>query len=158
MDMSQNYRGVWHHVYFDHIFNFHQVTKDVARKKKCFRYHAIRKKRLAQWISKPKWLKLNRGESRKLQHKDVTAVVWHDKRDMLMLSTNTDPRTDGTVQRKNGKGRNETETPCPQSVINYTQNMGDVIFQSRKGSTTMLVGHLNMVEIHITFHPECCNS
>jgi hypothetical protein len=45
-------------------------------------------------------LKLKRGESQKLQHESVTAVVWHDKRDVLLLSTNSDPRSDGTVEKK----------------------------------------------------------
>jgi hypothetical protein len=31
----------------------------------------------------------------KLQHENVTAVVWQDKRVVLLLSTNSDPRTDG---------------------------------------------------------------
>jgi len=40
---------------------------------------------------KPAVLKLKRGESRKMQHEDVTAVVWQDKHVVLLLSTNSDP-------------------------------------------------------------------
>ena len=32
-----------------------------------------------------------------MQHEDVTAVVWQDKRVVLPLSTNSDPRTDGDL-------------------------------------------------------------
>jgi hypothetical protein len=39
----------------------------------------------------PAVLKLKRGESRKMQHEDVTAVVWQEKRVVLLLSTNSDP-------------------------------------------------------------------
>jgi hypothetical protein len=39
-----------------------------------------------------------------MQHEDVTAVVWQDKRVFLLLSTNSDPPTDGSVTRKAGKG------------------------------------------------------
>ena len=53
---------------------------------------------------KPSVLKLKKGESRKMQHEDVTAVVWQDKRVVLLLSTNSDPQTDGSVTRKTGKG------------------------------------------------------
>jgi len=67
---------------------------------------------------KPTVLKLKRGESRKMQHEDVTAVGWQDKRVVLILSTNSDPRTDGSVTRKTGKGNEETEIACPQAVIN----------------------------------------
>ncbi|PSN29575.1 hypothetical protein C0J52_28326 [Blattella germanica] len=51
-------------------------------------------------LKNPRQLKLKRGESKKLQHEDVTAVVWHDNRDVLLLSTNSDPRFDGTIKRK----------------------------------------------------------
>jgi len=39
-----------------------------------------------------------------MQHEEVTAVVWQDKRVALLLSTKSDPRTDGSVTRKTGKG------------------------------------------------------
>ena len=67
-------------------------------------------------------LKLKRGESRKMQREDVTAVVWQDKRVFLLLSTKSDPRTDGSVTRKTGKGNEEIEIACPQAVINYTKH------------------------------------
>ena len=75
---------------------------------------------------KPIVLKLKRGDSRKMQHEDVTAVVWQDKRVVLLVSTNSDPQTDGSVARKTGKGNEETEIACPQVVINYTKHMGGV--------------------------------
>ena len=48
-------------------------------------------------------MKLKRAESREMHHEDVTAVVWQDKRVVLLLSTNSDARTDGSVTRKNRK-------------------------------------------------------
>ena len=56
----------------------------------------------------------------------MTAVVWHDNRDVLILSTNSDPRTDGVVERKSGRGKEILQIPCPKAVINYTNNMGGV--------------------------------
>ena len=81
---------------------------------------------------KPAALKLKRGESRKMQHENVTAVVWQDKRVVLLLSTNSDPRTDGTVTRKTGKGNEEIEIACPQAVRNYTKHMGGVDVSDQK--------------------------
>ena len=52
---------------------------------------------------KPTVLKVKRGESKKMQHEDVTVVVWHDKRVVLLLSTNSDPRTDGWSHEKQEK-------------------------------------------------------
>jgi len=53
----------------------------------------------------------------------MTAVVWQDKRVVLLLSTNSDRGTDGSVTRKTGEGNEETEIACPQAVINYTKYM-----------------------------------
>ena len=52
---------------------------------------------------KPTILKLKRGESRKMQDEDVTAVVWQDKRVVLLLSTNSDPQSDGLGTEKQEK-------------------------------------------------------
>jgi len=61
-----------------------------------------------------------------MQHEDVTAVVWQDKRVVLLLSTNSYPRIDGSVTRKTGKGNEEIEIARPQAVINYTKHVGGV--------------------------------
>ena len=67
-----------------------------------------------------------------MQHEDVTAVVWQDKRVVLLLSTNSDPRTDGSFTRKTGKGNEGIEIACPQAVINYTKDMGDVAVSDQR--------------------------
>ena len=48
-----------------------------------------------------------------MQHEDVTAVVWQEKRVDLLFSTDSDPRTDGQVTRKAGEGNEETEIVYP---------------------------------------------
>jgi len=68
-----------------------------------------------------------------MQHEDVTAaVVWQDKSVVLLLSTNSDPWTDGSVTRKTGKGNGEIEIACSQAVINYTKHMGVVDVSDQK--------------------------
>jgi hypothetical protein len=67
-----------------------------------------------------------------MQHEDVMAVVWQDKSVVLLLSTNSDPRTDGLVTRKTGKDNQEIEIVCPQAVINYTKHMGSVDVSDQK--------------------------
>jgi hypothetical protein len=59
-------------------------------------------------------LKLERGESRKLQNEDVTAIVWQDKHTVQLLTTNSDPLNDGAVKRKTSKGNEEVVIPCPK--------------------------------------------
>ena len=61
-----------------------------------------------------------------MPHENVMAVVQQDKRVVLLLSTNSDPRTDGSVTRKTGKGNEEIEIACTQATINYTKHMGGV--------------------------------
>ena len=56
---------------------------------------------------KPTVLKLNRGKSRKMQHEDVTAIMWQPKRVVLLLSTNSNPQSDGLGTRKTGKCNEE---------------------------------------------------
>jgi hypothetical protein len=58
-----------------------------------------------------------------MQHEDVTAIVWQEKRVVLLLSTNSDPQTDGSVKRKTGKGNEEVEIARPQAIINYKKHM-----------------------------------
>jgi len=76
-----------------------------------------------------------------MQHEDVTAVVWQDKRVVLLLSTNSYPRTDGSVTRKTGKGNEEIEIARPQAVINYTKHVGGVDVSDQKREYCC-VGHL----------------
>ena len=86
----------------------------------------------------------------------MTALVWRDKRDVLLLSTNSNPRNDGSSTRKTGKGNEEIEIACPQAVINYTKHMG-VVDVSDQQSEQYGVGRSSkkMVEIYITFGPKC---
>jgi len=67
-----------------------------------------------------------------MQHEDVTALVWQDKRVVLLLSTNSDPWADDSVTRKTGKGNEEIEIACPKAVINYTKHVGGVDVSDQK--------------------------
>jgi hypothetical protein len=124
IDMTEDYKGLWHHVYFDISFTSTKLMKLLLERKSyaCGTAHARRKDRPKEFC-KPKQLKLSRGKSRKLQHEDMTAVVWHDNWDVLLLSTNSDPRTDDKVMKGSGRGR---------AVVNYTQKMGDVDISDQK--------------------------
>jgi hypothetical protein len=107
-------------------------------------------------FKQPTILKLKRGESRKMQHEDVTAVVWQNKRVVLLLSTNSDPRTDGSVTRKTRKSNEEIEIARPQAIINYTKHFGCVDVSDKKCEYSG-VGRSKkkMVDIYITFRPKC---
>jgi hypothetical protein len=57
--------------------------------------------------------------------------VWRDK-SVVLLYTNYDPRTVGSVTRKTVKGNEEIEIACPQEVTNYTKHMGGVDVSDHK--------------------------
>ena len=82
--------------------------------------------------------------------------MWQDKRVVLLLSTNSDLRTDGSVTRKTGKGNEEIEIACPQAVINYAKHMGGVDVSGQRHEYYGVVrSSKKMVEIYITFCPKC---
>ena len=66
-----------------------------------------------------------------MQHEDVTATMWQEKCVVLLLSSNSDPRTNGLVTKK-GKSNEETESASPQAVINYTKHMWGVDVSDQK--------------------------
>ena len=73
---------------------------------------------------KPTVLKLKMGKSRKMQHEDVTAVVWQNK-SVVLLSTNYDPQTDGELSvafSVQGTGDSPTG-PGPENSVGY-QDIG----------------------------------
>ena len=113
--------------FFDNFFSSTNLMKMLLEQEtySCGTTRANRKNWPTEF-RKPTVLKLKRGESRKMQHENVTAVVWQDKRVVLHLSTNSDPWTDSLVTRKTGKGNEGIEIACPQAVINYTKHMGGV--------------------------------
>ena len=74
-----------------------------TRNVQLWHYKGKKKKNWPAEFRKSTVLKLKRGEPRKMQHEDVTAVVWQDKRVVLLLSTNSNPQTDGSVTKKQEK-------------------------------------------------------
>ena len=108
LQLTENFWGKWHNIYFDKFFSSANLMKMLLEQEiySCGTTRADRKNWPTEF-GKPIVLKLKRGESRNMQHEDVTAVVWQDKHVVLLLSTNSDPRTDGSVTRKTGKGNEE---------------------------------------------------
>jgi hypothetical protein len=133
LEMCEDYTGKYHHVYFDKFFSSAKLMKMLLEKQiyACGTTQAGRKDWPAEFRN-PKSLKLKRGESRKLQHEDVTAVVWHDNQDVLILSTNSNPETDVMVTRRSGKDREKIAIACPEAVVNYTKSMGGVDVADQK--------------------------
>ena len=107
MSLAERYFDRYHHVYFDNLFSSIPLELKLL-KRKTYSCATVRSNRagLPAEIKKPG--KLARGQSVKMQHGNLTAVAWHDKRDVRLLATNSQP-IDSTVRRRVGGG---TEGHC----------------------------------------------
>ena len=63
-------------------------------------------------------LLFNRGESVAVQAGKVTASAWMDRKTVMVMSTNCQPSSCGTVNRKQRDGTS-VDVPCPESIISY---------------------------------------
>ena len=66
-----------------------------------------------------------RGESVTVQAGKVSASAWMDRKMVMVMSTNCQPSSCGTVSRKQRDGTS-LEVPCPESIISYNKFMGGV--------------------------------
>ena len=70
-------------------------------------------------------LLFNREESVTVQAGKVTASAWKDRKTVMVMSTNCQPSSYGTVNRKQRDGTS-LEVPCPASIISCNNFMGGV--------------------------------
>ena len=60
-----------------------------------------------------------------VQEGKVVASAWLDRKVVMVMSTNTQPESMGTVHRRQKDGSRQ-EVPCPEAIINYNKYMGGV--------------------------------
>ena len=70
-------------------------------------------------------LYLQRGEHEYRQNGNVVATVWHDKRDVTMISSMNSPDATTTVERRQQDGT-RIEVTCPEAVATYNAHMAGV--------------------------------
>lgn len=131
MGLTQPYQYLRHHVYFDNFFTSLKLIQDLEtnRTYSCGTFRANRNG-IPRIFRNPG--RLEQGASLKMQWGNVVAVVWRDKRDVRVISSNTDP-VDGEVNRRaprragdEGRNREVRQVPCPKSVMAYNKHMGGV--------------------------------
>lgn len=128
MNLGQPFFGKFHHLYFDNFFNSLKLCS-LLLDNDTYACGTARNDRIGwpkEFKNSKKNLKLSRGEHRHLQNQNVIATVWHDRRDVSFLSTNSNPNVITQVEKKTGNGRETVLVDCPEVVINYTKNMGGV--------------------------------
>lgn len=106
LNLLKDYENMYHHVYFDNYFSSVRLL-DLLLKKKVYACGTVRanRKGLPDFFKKPKLLKLEQGEFKQVQSEKITAVVWHDKRDVQVIFTNCNPLITNEISRRGPSGR-----------------------------------------------------
>ena len=122
MQLTERYQHQWRHLYFDNFFSSIKLLRDL-QERQTYACATVRANRVGLPLAIRKPARMQRGESVKLQSGSLVAVVWRDKRDVRVISTNCDP-VDGVVQRRDGAVA--VPVACPLSIVRYNQCMGGV--------------------------------
>jgi hypothetical protein len=84
------------------------------------------------------------------QHDDVIAVVWHDKRNDTIFSTNSDLKCDKAEEKKVRRCKEKIEKPCPTAVASYVCSMKAVDLSDLLHEYYGSVHFLKAVEVHFS--------
>uniref|UniRef100_A0A2C9KGK8 PiggyBac transposable element-derived protein domain-containing protein n=1 Tax=Biomphalaria glabrata TaxID=6526 RepID=A0A2C9KGK8_BIOGL len=116
MSMTEPYLDKYHEVYFDNFFSSLKLAEDLLERK-TYSCATIRARRKGWPLPKSKQKK---GDLKMRQKGLIVATQWTDKRQVNILSTNSDPVMT-TVERRSKTGMLDVEIPLP--VVNYNSGM-----------------------------------
>ena len=124
-DLIKPFQGKQHHVYFDNFFCGPKLLEDlfVAKTYACG-YSAIETEVLPQLCTN----KLKRGEKIVVQkgQSNLVFTKWHVKKDVCVLSTNSDPTSAMVQIERRQQGVEIEQVEKPQPVVLYNKSMGGV--------------------------------
>ena len=120
--LCKEIEGYNYHVYYDNFFTsvslFESLLEHhvyacctVRRDRKGFP-NALKHVQLSQ-----------RGEYQAMQRNELVATVWRDKKDVVTLSTQSNPTTDYQVLRRQKDGT-RVSVSCPKAIYKYNRYMG----------------------------------
>ena len=120
MELVADYKNKYHHCYFDQNFTSIKLLEDLLASNTyaCGRVSCSRSGLPAD-IRKPP--RMDTWQSIKKQRGQLLAVVWHDRADLKLISTNCQS-TDGTMKRR--LGPKVVNVACPNVVLNYNKYVG----------------------------------
>ncbi|BFZ19914.1 hypothetical protein BsWGS_22953 [Bradybaena similaris] len=124
MQLAAPFLGKYHHLYFDNFFSSVSLMTGLLREK-TYAAATVRKNRKDLPLAFKDKMKMKQGDHVVFQKEHLIATVWHDKRDVFMLSTNTSHTLD-SVQRWDRQFRDRNVVPCPAVIRLYNQCMGGV--------------------------------
>ena len=129
--LAEPYLNKNYHLFFDNLFSGLPLM-DFLMDNGTYACGTFRKNRkgIPDAIKNPR--KLTEGESVKLQKDNVVVCVWHDKKDVFVVSTQSNP-VDDEVTRKSKTGEQRI-VRCPQAIKTYNSYMGGVDLADQKRS------------------------
>jgi len=104
LHLSEPFHSTNRHLYFDNFFMSLHLLEELLRKGtyccgtlRANRYSDVYKTKRG---GRQKGIKLNNGDMRQLQKGSMFITLWHDKRQIALLSTTCSPNEQVTVQRR----------------------------------------------------------
>ncbi|XP_070548372.1 piggyBac transposable element-derived protein 4-like [Ptychodera flava] len=127
VDLTSRYFGMGHHLYYDNFFSSLRLAVDLLNRR-TYVCSTVRKnsKGLPPAVSKSA-TKLKPGDYVYRKSGEIIATLWHDKRDVTLLSTNCNPG--GVEIQRKGK-----EMFVPTVVRKYNSFMGGVDLSDQMAS------------------------
>ena len=127
-DLTRNFMGKNHHVFFDNYFSSVKLSEDLLKDAiySCGTVRANRKGYPKELAKKAVTVKhLSHGEHLFRRKNNLVATAWKDKKVVNFLSTQSNPVGNETVPRKQRDGT-IIQVPSAPVVRSYNKNMGGV--------------------------------
>ena len=129
MDLMEPYQGKGHRLFIDNFYTSPALVYDLLQKG-TFSAGTIRtnRKQFPNELKVDKKAKKNVlevGNYRFATYEDLTLVLWHDRRDVYLLSSMHSMSVETVLKRPKG-GKEKVPVPCPTSICDYNQFMGGV--------------------------------
>lgn len=126
LQMSKPFQESRRHLYFDNYFNSEVVVEELL-KVGLYACGTLNAKLYPKPLkSGRKSVKLKKGEKMQLQKGNLVVSLWHDKRQVAVLSSNCQPNETVPVQPRSKVPPHKTTVMIPGPVHTYNQNMGGV--------------------------------
>ena len=124
MKLARPFLGRYHHLYFDNFFSSVALMTGLLQEK-TYACATVCTNRIGLPEAMKHHRKLAKGQHLVFQKDGMLASIWHDKRDVNLLSTNCSHGDDG-VPRWDRLQRDRLIVPCPTVVRLYNEHMGGV--------------------------------
>ena len=126
LDLSEPFHHSNRHLYFDNFFNS-QVVAEELLKLGLYSCGTLNANRYPPPLKVGRSaIKIRRGETKQLQKGNLLVTIWHDKRQVAVLSTNCHPNQTMDVQRRMKQPPHVKNVSIPAPIRMYNTFMGGV--------------------------------